>query len=154
MAKAAKNFLLASALAPTSSLLGDVQVGMNAFIARDRQLIAVGQRPRIGDSLNLDAALQADFPNSHRWDYVFSVSDAEKLVALEPHSAKDSEISVVIAKKQHAADQLRLHLHPRYRVSQWLWVSHGRVSFSHMEKATRRLAQAGIKHVGRQLTNL
>jgi hypothetical protein len=127
---------------------------MDAFLARDRQLIAVGERTRIGDSLELDEALRAAFPNSHRWDYIFSVSDAGKLVALEPHHAGDSEISVVIAKKRHAVEQLRTHLHQRYRVSEWLWVSHGRASFSRMEQATRRLAQEGIRYVGRSLRSL
>jgi hypothetical protein len=49
---------------------------------------------------------------------------------------------------------LRTHLHPKHRVSEWLWVSHGRTSFSKMEKATRRLAQEGIRYVGRSLITL
>ena len=127
---------------------------MNAFLARDRQLIAVSERSRIGDSLELDEALSVAFPKSPRWDYIFSVSDAGKLMALEPHHATDSEVSRVIAKKRHAAEQLRMHLHPKYRVSEWLWVSHGRTSFSRMEPATRRLAQEGIRYVGRSLRSL
>ena len=154
MAKAAQRFLLKSTLVPNSSLAPAVQDGMSAFLARDRSLIALDQRVQIGDSLNLDEALRAAFPNANRWDYVFSVADGGKLLALEPHHAKDSEISVVIAKKKHAAAQLRLHLHPRHRISEWLWVSHGRASFSRMERATRRLAQEGIRYVGRSLGDL
>jgi len=63
---------------------------MDAFLARDRALIAVSERLKIGDSLGLDSALTEDFPNANRWDYVFSVPTAGKLVALEPHSAKYS----------------------------------------------------------------
>ena len=127
---------------------------MQAFVARDRKLIAVGERERIGDSLNLDEALRVAFPTANRWDYVFSVSDAGTLVALEPHHANDSEISVVIAKKRHAAEQLRAHMLPKYRVSKWLWVSHGRTAFSRMEPATRRLAQEGIEYRGRSVLTL
>lgn len=127
---------------------------MDAFLSRDKQLVAVTERPRIGDSLDLDHALRATFPNAHRWDYIFSVPDAGKLMALEPHHATDSEVSRVIEKKRQAAHQLRLHLHPKYRVLEWLWVSHGRTSFSRMEPATRRLAQEGIKYVGRGLRSL
>lgn len=127
---------------------------MDAFLARDRALISAGERPRIGDSLDLDAALRRDFPNANRWDYVFSVPDAAKLIALEPHSAKDSEISVLIAKKKHAITQLRAHLQAKYGISRWLWVSRGRTSFSRMEQATRRLAQAGIEYVGRSVDEL
>jgi hypothetical protein len=127
---------------------------MGAFLARDRVLIAVSQRPRIGDSLDLDAALRRDFPNEMRWDYVFSVPAAHKLVALEPHRARESEISVLIAKKKNAATHLRAHLRPAYAVSDWLWVSHGRTSFSRTEQARRRLAQAGIKYLGRAVDRL
>lgn len=154
MAKAAQRFLLKSALVPDSVLAPAVQDGMRAFLARDRGLIALDQRARIGDSLNLDEALREAFPNANRWDYIFSVADAGKLLALEPHHATDSEISVIIAKKKHAAAQLRLHLHPRHRVAEWLWVSHGRTAFSRMERATRRLAQEGIRYVGRSLGDL
>jgi hypothetical protein len=75
-------------------------------------------------------------------------------VALEPHHATDSEVSVVIAKKRHAADQMRAHLQPQFKVSAWLWVSHGRTCFSRMERATKRLAQEGIQYVGGSLRNL
>jgi hypothetical protein len=137
-----------------ASLLPAVQNGMGAFLARDRSLIAATERHKIGDSLDLDEALWQDFPTAHRWDYVFSVPGSAKLMALEPHTAKDSEISVLIAKKRHAATQLRTHLQPKYAISDWLWVSHGRTSFSRMEQATRRLAQAGIKYLGRSVSHL
>jgi hypothetical protein len=154
VAKAKPRLLLRSALVQNSSLIPSVQNGMGAFLRRDRRLITEGERAKIGDSLDLDAALEAAFPNANRWDYIFSVADAGKLLALEPHHATDSEISVVIAKKTHAAQELRGHLHAQHKVSEWLWVSHGRTSFSKMERATRRLAQAGIRYVGRSLADL
>jgi hypothetical protein len=154
VAKNRRRFLLADALLATSTLRPGVLDGMNAFIPRDKTLIANDQRSRIGDSLDLDEALRPTFPQSNRWDYIFSVSDAEKLLALEPHSAGDSDISVVIAKKRHAAEQLRAHMQPRFRISEWLWVSHGRTSFSKMERATKRMAQEGIRYVGRHLADL
>ena len=149
MGKSKRKYLLASALLPGSTLRPAVEEGMGACLARDRGLIAVGERVRIGDSLDLDGALRAAFPNANRWDYIFSVSDAGKLVGLEPHRARDSEVSVVIAKKRHAAEQMRTHLQERHRVSEWLWVSHGRTSFSRMERASKSLAQAGIRYIGR-----
>jgi hypothetical protein len=127
---------------------------MGAVLAKDRSLIEISQRARIGDSIDLDVQLKAAFPNAHRWDYIFSVADTEKIVALEPHTAKDSEISVVILKKRNAADYLRGHLPPKHRVSEWLWVTHGRTAFSKMEPATRRLAQEGIRYVGRGVLSL
>jgi hypothetical protein len=146
--------LLQVVLIPASSLRPAVRKGMGAFLQRDRTLVALSERSKIGDSLDLDEALKKDFPNANRWDYVFSVPGASKLIALEPHTAKDAELGVIIAKKQHAARHLRAHLQPRYGVSEWLWVSHGRTSFSRMEQATRRLAQAGIKYLGRSVDRL
>jgi hypothetical protein len=146
--------LLKEALQPMSALLPQVKNGRGAFLSRDRSLIAVSERPKIGDSLDLDEALRKGFPNANRWDYVFSVPGVGKLIALEPHNAKDSEISVLIAKKKHASTQLRLHLRIKYGVSAWLWVSHGRTSFSRMEQAPRRLAQAGIQYLGRLVDDL
>jgi hypothetical protein len=154
VAKTSARLLLRSALVQNSTLAPAVQNGMGAFLPRDKVLIAALERQKIGDSLDLDGALAAAFPNANRWDYIFSVAAAGKLLALEPHHATDSEISVVIAKKTHAAQQLRPHLRPQHKVSEWLWVSHGRTSFSKMERATRRLAQAGIRYVGRSLGDL
>jgi hypothetical protein len=127
---------------------------MGAFTKGDRSLIVIGERKRIGDSLDLDEALRLSFPNTNRWDYVFSVPDATKLIALEPHTAKDSEIGVLIDKKRHAAAQLRLHLQPQHGISEWWWVSHGKTAFSRTEQARRRLAQEGIKYLGRSVLSL
>jgi hypothetical protein len=127
---------------------------MDAFSTRDKSLIAMSERAKIGDSLDLDEALRPTFPQDNRWDYLVSIPGSAKILALEPHSANDSEISVVIAKKRHAVTQLRTHLKPGHRVSEWLWVSHGRTSFSAMDRASKRLAQAGIRYVGKSLSSL
>lgn len=152
----AKNhsFCLSAALIQESTLGPAVQNGMGAFLDRDRALIAVEQRPRIGDSLDLDAAMEPAFPSAHRWDYIFSVADAGTLVALEPHTATDGEISEVISKKRNAKAYLEAHLIPQHRVSRWIWVSHGRTAFSKMEGARRRLDSAGIHYLGRSVQNL
>ena len=101
------------------------------------------------DSIDLDAATSVLFPNEHRWDYIVSVPHKSELVGIEPHSATDGEIRVVTAKKRQAADFLRDHLLPHHRISKWLWVSHGKVGFSKMERARRILDQNGITFAGR-----
>ena len=153
MAKKTK-FLLTGALSPGSRLVPLVQLGLGAFQNAHKSLITLSERPRIGDSLDIDEAFREEAPNSNRWDYIFSVSDRGILLALEPHHANDSEISVVIAKKRRASSALLLHLEPRHRVHEWLWVSSGRTAFSRMEIASRRLAQAGIRYVGNSLRSL
>jgi hypothetical protein len=100
---------------------------------------------------SLDAASQSDCPEANRWDYILSVPDLTQIVGVEPHAAKDSEISVVIAKKKHAEEYLRQHLQDGCRVTKWYWVSHSKVSFSRMDRARRRLDQNGIMFAGRRL---
>lgn len=124
---------LKGALNENSRLHPLVKVGMGAFSTRDVRLIAEDQRPRIGDSLDLDAALKDEHPEANRWDYIVSIPDLELFAGIEPHSAKDSEVSVVIRKKQHATEYLRNHLRDSYRVTRWFWVSHGSADFSRMD---------------------
>jgi hypothetical protein len=128
-----------------------VRAGMAAFAKEDVKLVAEAERSRIGDSLDLDAASRDEFPQANRWDYILSVPDLGEIVGIEPHTAKDSEISAVIAKKNHATQYLRNHLQEGNRVARWFWVSHGTVSFSKMDRARRRLDQNGITFCGRKL---
>ena len=144
---------LKTALKEYSRLRDIVQVGMAAFANADVRLIAEDQRTRIGDSLDLDAASKDEDPESNRWDYIVSIPDLAEFIGIEPHSAKDSEISVVIAKRKHATEYLRNHLEDGYRIIRWFWVSHGTVSFSKMDRARRRLDQNGIAFAGRMLRN-
>ena len=146
-----RTFRLRVALRDTSSLRAHVKDGMGAFAEADRRSVAEAERSRIGDSLDLDAATRDEFPQANRWDYVLSIPDLSQIVGIEPHTAKDSEIGVVIAKRQHAVACLRQHLRDGYRVARWFWVSHGPVGFSRMDRARRRLDQNGIAFVGRVL---
>jgi hypothetical protein len=100
------------------------------------------------DSLNLDGATSAEYPNANRWDYIVAVRATRTLVAVEPHSARDDEIATVIAKKQHSSRVLRDHLKEEWRISAWIWVSSSRVKFSKMDPALRRLNQNGIRFAG------
>lgn len=145
---AAAPVLLKRTLVKGSKLRALVRNGMDAITNADTILIALEERPKIGDSINLDNAMKDDLPEHNRWDYVLSVPSIGQLVGVEPHSARDSEISVVIEKKKQAITFLHDHLPPHHRVSKWYWVSHGAVRFSVMERARRRLDQAGIAFSG------
>jgi hypothetical protein len=146
--------LLTKTLLPGSTLINSVQIGLGALPGADTALIAEPQRGRVGDSLDFDEATRLAHPNAHRWDYLLSVPELKSIVAFEPHPAKDSEINVVIAKKQMAVDFLRAHLPAGKRVAKWYWVTRGRVRFGTMERARRLLDQKGITFAGRQLKAL
>jgi hypothetical protein len=150
----ARQTRLKEALNETSRLRQLVRAGMGAFANVDLKLISDDQRSRIGDSLDLDDASKDEHPEANRWDYIVSIPDLKEFAGIEPHSAKDSEISVVVLKKKHATEYLRSHLQDGYRITRWFWVSHGTVSFSKMDRARRRLDQNGIAFEGRMLRTL
>lgn len=152
--KASVKVLIRTSLLDGSSLQSLVEKGAGAIETAHLRLISEDQRKRISDSLNLDEALKKEHPDSNRWDYIVSVNDPGKLIGIEPHTAKDSEASVIIRKKTHAAETLRLHLKDGKCISEWYWVTEGKSSFSKMDKTRRSLDQHGIKFKGRMITEL
>lgn len=149
-----RKHLLKTALHDSSTLQKHVKSGAGALAPGHVKLIAEAERSKIGDSLELDTAAKNEFPEANRWDYMMSLPALEQIVGVEPHSARDSEISVVIAKRKHAIQYLQSHLRAGYRVTKWFWVSPGTVGFSRMERARRLLDQNGITFEGRVLRKL
>src|SRR5262245_16344741 len=140
---------LNSALIEESRLREHVHNGCDAIAGVHRGLITDELKQSIVDSIDLDSATYTEYPNANRWDYVLGVRANATLVAVEPHSARDDEIATVIAKKQHSSRILLAHLKREWRVSAWIWVSSGKVKFSKMDPAIRRLNQNGIRFAGR-----
>jgi len=138
------------AASPVLALAG-LKSGLSALRKADRALIDHDVRQTFAESLDLDSALRARHPQDRRWDYLLGHAPSTSMVGLEPHSAKQDEISAVIAKRRAALAYLRDHLRPGKRVVSWFWVASGRVFFADTEKARRRLDQAGIKFVGTRL---
>ncbi len=125
--------------------------GLGAVTNSHRKYIAADIRADFEDSLDVDAALLAAHSQQNRWDYLLGHGPQNRVVGLEPHTADDGEISVVIKKKEHAMIQLQPHLETTGKVSDWFWVASGTVGFTVMEKATRRLDEKGITFVGKAL---
>jgi hypothetical protein len=114
-------------------------------------LIEEVARTSFEDSLDLDQALKEEYPEDARWDYLLGHGASGNVVALEPHSAKNDQISTVIQKRTAARIQLRDHTKDGSTISHWYWVASGRVDFAPTEKAIRLLDQNGITFVGRRL---
>lgn len=140
-----------SALHPASSLRPHVQAGLGALEAGHHQHVAGDLRRTFQDSLDIDTHLQGGRDSEHRWDYLLGHGPSRAVIALEPHSAKSDQIDRVIRKKQAAQDQLRPHLAQGARVHLWIWVASGDVQFADTERAKLRLAQQGIRFVGKVL---
>jgi hypothetical protein len=140
-----------TALKPMSSLRALVRNGLGAVKGAHRSYIDASIRPEFADSIDIDTALQAGHDQENRWDYLLGHTTSGKVIALEPHSAKQDQVSTVIRKRDSAREQLRPHLNADARISSWLWVASGRVHFADTETVRRRLDQHGILFVGPRL---
>lgn len=148
MAAQPKRTPIRKVLKGESLLVPMVADGIGALKKPDRAHIDGAIRNAFADSLDLDTALKEAHPQENRWDYLLGHSASGELIALEPHSAKEDEITTVINKRKAAKQQLADHIEPSARVSKWLWVGSGKVHFADTEKARLRLDQNGIEFIG------
>jgi len=142
---------VARGLRPESSLRPLVQNGLQALRDRDRNCIHQDIRRRFGDSLSLDDALERQYPNEPRWDYLLGDTQGAVILALEVHPARKGKESEVIRKKQAAQRQLQGHLRPDAAVHRWYWAASGAVDIPPTDPIHHRLAEKGISFVGRNL---
>lgn len=139
------------ALVPGSRLHDLVKDGVQALEQSYRMFLSEGIRASFDDSLDLDKALQSGHEQENRWDYLLGHQPSGQVLGLEPHTANNHEIAVVIKKRKAAIDQLRDHLKPGTHVARWFWVASGKTDFLPFEKASLRLADNGIAFVGKTL---
>ena len=98
------------ALVVNSSLRPLVVDGLGAIKAAHRDHFEVAIRPTFADSLDLDEALKQGHEQENRWDYLLGHSPSGDVVAVEPHSAKQDQITTVIKKRSAAREQLKGHM--------------------------------------------
>jgi hypothetical protein len=135
-------------LLPDSVLRHEVRDGMGAVEADHRRdYFHDDVKPHFLDSLDIDGTLAKGRESQNRWDYLLSHAPSKSVIAVEPHSAKQEEISVVIRKKDSAKEQLSDHLVAGAKIAKWIWVSSGRNGFADTEKVRRQLDQRGIEFV-------
>ncbi|HEU4538990.1 MAG TPA: hypothetical protein VFS00_32945 [Polyangiaceae bacterium] len=139
------------ALRNASTLQPHVRDGLGAVKGKDLAYLERSLRSVFDDSLELDAALQKGREQENRWDYLLGYGTAGTVVGLEPHSATNHEVSVVIKKRKAALRQLGPHLNPNARVAAWFWVASGRVDLVPYEKKKLQLDQEGITFIGKAL---
>lgn len=118
---------LRAALKPTSPLRALVKEGLGAMDRNHRKYIDQPLRPEFADSLAFDEAMLTEHPQANRWDYFLGHGESRVVIGVEPHSAKQDEISALIAKQRAARDQIREHMRDDARISAWFWVASKRV---------------------------
>ena len=140
-----------------SALLASVVDGLGVVKRAHHDYFDEAVRRDFADSLELDEAIRVernqrqDRNRENRWDYLLGHAPSGEVVAVEPHSAKEDEISTVIRKRSAAREQLKGHLRDGARVTKWLWVASGKVQFADTEKTRRQLDQNGIEFVGKKV---
>jgi hypothetical protein len=139
-----------AALRDESPLRASVKPGLSAIKKADAYILDKSIRGEFEDSLDLDDATRAGREGENRWDYLLGHTSS-KIIGVEPHSATNGEVSVVIAKKQASQRVLLDHFREGVTVSSWNWVSSGTVGLMPLDKVRLRLAQNGISFVGRSL---
>ena len=152
MTKSDKKTPVRDSLRKGSTLIPLVCDGLGALENSDRQCFDKAIRGTFSDSLYLDKAMEKAHSKSNRWDYLLGHKPSGTVVAVEPHKAKDDQITKVINKRRKALEQIKGHLRDGVQVKKWLWVASGKVHFANTEKDIRRLDQNGIEFVGRQIT--
>lgn len=142
-----KNTPIRNALVKDSALLPKVVEGFGAVEAAHREHFDNSIRNTFGDSIDLDASLKLGHEQENRWDYLLGHTPSLEIVAVEPHSAKQDQVTTVIRKRSAARAQLTGHLVDGVRITKWLWVASGKVHFAKTERVQRQLDQHGIEFV-------
>ncbi len=150
---AKKSTPIRNALRKESALLPLVVDGLGAVKDSHRAYFDNAIRQDFSDSLDLDAATLVGHEQENRWDYLLGHTSSNKVIGVEPHSAKQDEITTVIKKRTAARQHLNGHLRGGKKVEKWLWVASGKVQFANTEKAVFVLSQNGIEFVGKTVTS-
>jgi len=139
------------ALRTDSPLHSSVRAGLGALKTMHRGCFDIAARAAIADSIDIDESLKKGREQENRWDYLLGHHLTKILIAVEPHSADNSQIRTVINKRKAAIQQLGTHLRDGKKVSKWIWVASGRVRLLPIEKAKFLLDQNGIEFIGGEI---
>ena len=127
--------------------------GIQALKAADRARIDCADTGKLAGSVDVDAAIQPSQPNAQRWDYAIGYRrNAEVIYWVEVHPASLGDVARVRDKflwvrAWLAGDGSRLQAFE----AEFVWISSGRTTFTQSSPAIRKLAQEGVRTVGRSL---
>ena len=128
--------------------------GLGALRGADRRRVDAEDPRRLTGSVDIDSALQAEFPDEPRWDYAIghrpSNLAAEIAYWVEVHPASAGEVKVVLQKLVWLKTWLP-NLAPSLSAMRkaFIWVSSGKTSFTLSSPQQKRFALLGLPHKGR-----
>ena len=141
------------AVEKTSNLQHAWNPGLQALRAQDRPHIEAQDTRRLAGSADVDAALQAEQPNAHRWDFGIGFRHTNRVEEcvywVEIHTASDGEVNVVFDKLRWLKDWLKgdgkiLNQFER----EFIWVSSGATAFTLNAPQRKAFAELGLQQKG------
>lgn len=145
------------AVESTPSTANAYRNGLRALITVDRTRISIKDTRRLTGSVNLDITFAVARPNDARWDYgigwKYNDNSPERIAWVEVHpmrsTANLAEVENKLAWLQNwlAGDGRRLEKYDR----EFVCISSGESSFTAASPQLKKLAQRGLRTVGRHL---
>ena len=135
-----------SAVKKTPLLKEALKPGLKALGANSSK-IRPNSSQKCEGSVDIDAAVRRQYPNSPRWDYALGYDGKTHLI--EVHPAETHEVASLLKKLQWvknflAEDAPKLNEEPK----QFHWIASGRGAILPNSPQARRLAKQGIKVIG------
>lgn len=149
----AKRKVFREAVEAVPSVADAYAVGLRGLTDAHRRLVDCKDPRRLTGSIDLDAALVADYPNDPRWDYGIGLRDGsrEHAVWIEVHGAQTSKVREVIRKLQWLKRWLAGDGEPLGRLTDgtgpnpsFVWLASGRMSLPHTTRHAKLAAQHGV----------
>jgi len=140
----------------TPHLNGKWEKGLQALRPEDKPYIKAADTRAITGSVDVDTALVRVDPNANRWDFAIGYQhedrDSECLYWVELHTARNSQVDVVLRKLRWllrwlAGDGKALDKFER----DFVWVSSGRTDFTLNGPQRRAFADLALRQTGGSL---
>jgi hypothetical protein len=142
------------AVEATEGLAEAWRAGFAALRGVDKPHLVAEDTRRLRGSVNIDAALQEQYPGDPRWEYGIGHQpanlDAEMVYWVEIHPANSREVNIVLQKLAWLKKWLR-ESGPRLNAlrREFIWVSSGRTSFTLSAPQRKQFVLQGLQHRGR-----
>lgn len=128
--------LLADVIKKIPSLADNFKPGLQALRRNDRNAVSITDSRKLSGSIDIDKALESEYPNENRWDYCIGVrrtTHSDSLVWVEVHPANSSSVSAMLAKAKWLKSWLKSSGRPLTVLCpgrlDLRWVPTGRVGF-------------------------
>jgi hypothetical protein len=138
----------------TPDVAGAWQPGLQALRKVHRQQIQTDQPNKLTGSVNVEKCLTQKYAERHQWDYAVGFNPTnirdEVVYWLEVHPATQGRAKEMLEKLDDLKSWLRDggRQLDRFR-GQFIWISSGKTSLTPKSPTMKRLAAAGLRHVGR-----